>query len=166
MDDSFRFVALPSGLFEPWFGKSDAELAAAGARWTVVDASPGYPCRVSLVDAEVGETVLAIPFTHHDVQSPYRASGPIFVRPGAATARPEVDEIPALLRRRLLSLRAYDTAAMMIDAEVVPGAELEPVIRRMMRNEAVQYLHVHNAGPGCFNCSVVRGGAGATGSAT
>jgi hypothetical protein len=161
MDDSFRFVALPSALFEPWFSKSDAELAALGARWTVVDANPGYPCRVSLIDAEVGETVLAIPFTHHDVQSPYRASGPIFVRPGARTARPDVDEIPALLRRRLLSVRAYDAAAMMIGAEVVRGTELEPVIRQMMRNEAVRYLHVHNAGPGCYNCSVLRGGAGA-----
>jgi limonene-1,2-epoxide hydrolase len=69
-----------------------------------------------------------------------------------------VDEIPALLRRRLLSVRAYDAAAMMIGTEVVRGAELEPVIRRMMRNEAVQYLHVHNAGPGCYNCRVVRGG--------
>jgi hypothetical protein len=59
-------------------------------------------------------------------------------------------------------VRAYDAAAMMIGAEVVRGAELEPVIRRMMRNEAVQYLHVHNAGPGCYNCSVVRGVAGAT----
>jgi len=163
MDDSFQFVALPSGLFEPWFNRRDAELAALGARWAVVDANPGYPCRVSLVDAEVGEAVLSIPFTHHDVLSPYRASGPIYVRPGARTARPAVNEIPAMLRRRLLSVRAYDAAAMMIGAEVVRGAELEPVIRQMMRNEAVQYLHVHNAGPGCYNCSVVRGGAGATG---
>jgi len=159
MDDSFQFVALPSGLFEPLFSKSDAELASLGARWAVVDSNPGYPCRVSLVDAEVGETVLAIPFTHHDVSSPYRASGPIYVRPGARTARPAVDEIPAMLRRRLLSVRAYDAAAMMIGAEVVAGSELEPVVRRMLCNEAVQYLHVHNAGPGCYNCSVVRGGA-------
>jgi len=48
---------------------------------------------------------------------------------------------------------------MMIGAEVVAGSELELVVRRMLRNEAVRYLHVHNAGPGCYNCSVVRGGA-------
>lgn len=124
---------------------------------------PGYPCRVSLVDAGVGETVLSIPFTHHDVASPYRASGPIFVRRGAVTARPAVDEIPALLGHRLLSLRAYDATAMMVAAEVVQGSDLEPVLRRLLRDPAVNYVDVHNAAPGCFNCRVLRAGAAPAG---
>jgi hypothetical protein len=32
--------------------------------------------------------VLLLPFTHHDVSSPYRAAGPIFVRRGVKTATP------------------------------------------------------------------------------
>jgi hypothetical protein len=122
----------------------------------VADEKPGFPCRVSLVDAEPGEEVILVPFTHHDVGSPYRASGPIFVRVNAQTARPEVNEIPVLLRSRLLSLRAYDAAAMMVAAEVVEGKELEQHISRLFSDKRVEYLQVHNARPGCYNCEVRR----------
>jgi hypothetical protein len=122
----------------------------------VVDEKPGYPCRVSLADAEVGETALLLPFTHHDVASPYRAGGPIYVRAGARTAQPALGEIPVMFRHRLLSVRAYDAAAMMIGADVVKGTELEAAIERQLANEKVRYLHLHNARPGCYNCCVVR----------
>lgn len=160
MNGSFRLVALPSDRFARLFERSDAELESAGARRVVVDAKPGYPCRVSLADAEVGETVLAVAFTHHDVSSPYRASGPIFVRRDAATASPAAGEIPVMFRHRLLSVRAYDRAAMMVGAEVVSGQELEASIERLFAGDEVEYLHVHNAGPGCYNCRVVRVPAG------
>jgi hypothetical protein len=104
----------------------------------------------------VGETALLLPFTHHDVSSPYRASGPIFVRSGAKTAKPDVGEIPSMLIHRLLSVRAYDAAAMMVDADVVAGDQLDKAIQRLLGNNAVEYLHVHNARPGCYNCRVVR----------
>lgn len=156
MNTSFRFVALPHEVFAPLFNQSDAELAASGAARWVVDEKPGFPCRVSMVDAEVGETVLSLSYTHHDVVSPYRASGPIFVRRGATTATPGVDEIPVMLRHRSLSIRAYDAAALMVGAEVAEGTELESVIRRFFAREDVSYLHIHNAKPGCFNCRVER----------
>ncbi len=156
MNTSFQFVALPAERFEPLFGQSDTELLAVGARRMVVDAQPGYPCRVTLADADVGETVLLVSFTHHDVSSPYRASGPIFVRRSAATAKPAVDEIPDMFRHRLLSVRGYDEAAMMIAAEVVDGSELRDTIRRFFASAGVSYLHIHNARPGCYNCRVVR----------
>jgi len=156
MNTSFQFIALPSEQFAPLFSQSDAELQAIGARRMVVDEKPGYPCRVSLADAEVGETVLLIPFTHHDVSSPYRASGPIFVRKGVSTASPIAEEIPIMFRHRLLSIRGYDAAAMMVAAEVVNGTDLETTIRRLFTNEHVSYLHIHNARPGCYNCRVVR----------
>lgn len=126
------------------------------ARRVFVDEKPGFPCRVSLMDADVQETVLLLPFPHHDVASPYRASGPIFVRPGVATATPAVGEVPTMLRHRLLSLRAYDADAMLVDAEVVQGKELERAIAEAFSRPSISYLHVHNARPGCFNCSVVR----------
>lgn len=153
---SFQFIALPSQRFAPLFRQADAELQAVGARRQIVEENPGVPCRVSLADAEIGETVLLLPFTHHDVPSPYRASGPIFVRSGATTATPAAGEVPAMFRHRLLSIRGYDDAAMMLGAEVVDGTEIEDAIRRLFSNERVSYLHVHNARPGCYNCSVVR----------
>jgi hypothetical protein len=123
------------------------------------DHKPGFPCRVSLVDAEIGEEVILIDYTHQDADSPYRASGPIFVRANAETAKLEINEIPAMLSTRLLSVRAYDERGMMRDAEVVKGADLEERIRAFFANERVAYLHVHNAKPGCFNCRVERASA-------
>jgi hypothetical protein len=156
MPSTFRFVALPYEIFAPWFDLDETELAERGARRVQVEESPGAPCRVSLVDAEIGETALLLSYAHHDVASPYRAAGPIFVRRDAREAKPAVGEVPALLRHRLLSLRAYDDAAMMVGAEVVEGSGVERVIERLFSDDAVRYLHVHNARPGCFNCRVVR----------
>jgi hypothetical protein len=156
MNSSFQLIALPSEQFAQLFWQSDAELQAIGARRMIVDQKPGFPCRVSLDDAEVGETVILLPFTHHNVTSPYRASGPIFVRSGARTASPAVGEIPVMFRHRLLSIRAYDVAAMMVGADVVKGSELEDAIHRLFVKESVSYLHIHNAQPGCYNCCVVR----------
>jgi hypothetical protein len=121
-----------------------------------VDEKPGYPCRVSLTDAEVGETVLLLPFVHHDVESPYRASGPIYVRRGARRAAPAAGEVPLMFRHRLLSLRAYDRDAMMLNAAAAAGTELEAAISDLFAEPAVAYLHIHNARPGCFNCRVDR----------
>lgn len=163
MNTSFQFIALPSEPFASLFSQSDTELQAVGARRMAVDEKPGFPCRVSLADAEIGETVLLVSFTHHDVSSPYRASGPIFVRQNARTASPAVDEIPAMFKHRLLSIRGYDAAAMMVGAEVVNGSELEDTIRRLFANESVSYLHIHNARPGCYNCRVVRASQGTSG---
>jgi hypothetical protein len=152
----FRIVALPAETFRPLFAMDDRSLRERGARRMVADAKPGFPCRVSLVDAEPGERVLLLPFTHLDADSPYRASGPIFVREAAATATPPVNEVPAMLRSRLLSVRAYDRAAMMVAAEVVEGRDLEAAVDRLFADPDVGELHVHNAKPGCFDCRIER----------
>jgi hypothetical protein len=152
----FRLVALPLERFAHLFSVSDSELLNYGARRCIVDAKPGYPCRVSLADAELGERVILLPFTHHDTASPYQGSGPIFVREQVERAFPGVNEVPEMIRRRLLSIRAYDAAGMMLGAEVSEGNTLEDQIQRFFANAAVAYLHVHNARPGCYNCRVDR----------
>ena len=82
---SFRLVGLAAENFEPFFAMSDAELAALGARRVRRRrAAPAFPCRVSLADAEVGDELLLLPFEHLSTRSPYRASGPVFVRAGRA----------------------------------------------------------------------------------
>jgi hypothetical protein len=123
-----------------------------------VDEDGGLPCRVSLEDARPGETVLLLTHPHHDVASPYRASGPIFVRENAETARLATNQIPAMLERRLLSLRGYDVQALLEEAEVVEGRDLRQAIGAMFANHRIAYIHVHNARPGCFNCRVERAG--------
>ena len=156
MRTDFQFVALPIELFTHLFSMDDAELASIAARRVTVDEQPGFPCRVSLMDAPAGERVILTRFQHHEANSPYQAAGPIFVRELAQTARPEVNEIPVMFNHRLLSVRAYNKAAMMKDAKVVEGAALEKTIKHFFANEAVSYLHIHNAAPGCFNCTVKR----------
>jgi len=155
----FRIVALENERFDELRGMSDAERARRGVLRMRVDEKPGFPCRVSLVDAAIGEEVLLISYTHHDVESPYRASGPIFVRVAATTARPGANEVPEMLRARLLSIRAYDAGRMMIGAGIAEGRDLEEHIGRFFADPAVAYLDLHNARPGCFNCRVERAGA-------
>lgn len=156
MENAFCIVAADFERFAPLFELDDAALEELGARRMTVTEKPGFPCRASLVDADIGETVLLLPYVHHDTCSPYRASGPIFVREGARTAQPGPGEVPLMLRHRLLSLRAYDGDGTMINAEVVRGTEVEEAIGRLFADARAKYLHVHNAGPGCFNCRVER----------
>ena len=152
----FQLIALPAEDFHHLYERTDDELRQLGARRMTVDEKPGYPCRVSLADAEVGETVFLLSHMHHDVASPYRSAGPIFVRAGVATATPAVNEIPPMFRHRLLSVRAYDAEALLVGADVVHGEALEQTIRRLLEDPKASYLHIHNAKPGCFNCRVER----------
>lgn len=156
MHTDFRMVALERERFANLFQMADQELAAHGARRLLADEHPGYLCRVSFVDAALGESVILTPFRHHDVASPYQSLGPIFVREAATTAMPEVNEVPPMLRHRLLSVRAYDANAMMKAASVVEGRMLEESVREYFADGSITYLHLHNARPGCFNCLVRR----------
>jgi Protein of unknown function (DUF1203) len=153
---SFRISALPTARFKPLFALSDEELAARGAKRLIVDQCPGFPCRVSLVDAQVGEVVLLTNYEHQTASSPYRGAHAIFVRENAHEARPKVDEVPQVLRSRLLSVRGFDEEGMMIDADVVDGREIEPAIERLLANARISYLHLHNAKPGCYAARVDR----------
>jgi Protein of unknown function (DUF1203) len=86
--NSFKLVGLP---FEPiahLFALSDMELAACNARRIFATTKPGFPCRVSLADAEVGEELLLLPFEHQAASSPYMSSGPIFVAQGGDAGGP------------------------------------------------------------------------------
>ncbi len=152
---SFQISALPAAPFAHLFELSDAELAAQLARRIVVDKHPGVPCRVSLRDVAVGETVVLVHYEHLPVDSPFRASYAIYVS-RADRARPAPNEVPDVLRTRLLAVRAFDAAGMLVDADVCDGVALEPVIARMLAPTNAQYLHVHFAKPGCYAARIDR----------
>ena len=153
---SFRLVGLAAENFEPFFAMSDAELAALGGRRVVADAPTGFPCRVSLVDAAAGDELLLLPFEHLSTRSPYRAAGPVFVRRGVPRAVLAPGEIPPYVTRRVMSVRAYDADDMMVDADVCEGADVRGAIERMLADDAVAFVHLHNAKRGCFSCRVER----------
>jgi hypothetical protein len=153
---SFLIHALPADTFAPLFALDDDELRARDMRRMIADGRPVYPCRVSLQDATESERLLLLPYDHHPVSTPYRASGPVYVREAAVQAMPSVDEVPELLRRRVLSLRAYDAHGMMVWADVMPGTEVETGIAQLFELERTAYLHLHYAKPGCYACRVER----------
>ncbi|MCE9687967.1 DUF1203 domain-containing protein [Shewanella sp. AS16] len=156
MNTNFRMKAIEKRAFSELMNLSAQELEKLNASWVIADAKPGFPCRVSLQEAEIGERVLLVPFRHHDVNSPYRASGPIYVREHAEQAELDVNEIPEILTARLLSIRAYNHQHSMVHAEILQGAELASGIRQQFLKAEVSYIQIHNANRGCFNCSVYR----------
>ena len=154
--DTFRLVGIDPAPFEPLFALDDTQLAALGAKRCIATENPGFPCRVSLEDAAVGEELLLLPFEHQPGASPYRASGPIFVRRGARRRALAPGVVPDYVTRRLMSVRAYDATHAMVDACVCEGVKAAAAIERLFADPDVAYLHLHNAKRGCFACTVER----------
>ena len=67
------------------------------------------------------------------------------------------DEVPEALACRLLSVRAFDAADMMIDADVAEGKVAAELFERLLSNPLAAYLQVHNARRGCYAARVERG---------
>lgn len=153
---SFQIHALPAARFADLFVLSDADLHARNARRLVVSAHPGTPCRVSMVDAEVGETVILANFTHQPANTPFRACHAVFVREGAAQASFATGEVPAVLRTRLISVRLFDSDHIMIDADVVEGPALADALETAFEAADVDYVQLHYAKPGCFAAHATR----------
>jgi Protein of unknown function (DUF1203) len=157
--NSFQVTGIASAPFEPLFDLSDSALAKVNVHRVVATEKPGYPCRVSLADAEIGEELLLLPFAHQPADSPYKASGPIFVRKNALQAALARNVIPEYVRIRLISVRAYNRAHLMVDAVVCAGDETAAAIQTMFSSDEVEYIHLHNAKRGCFSCAVNRAGS-------
>ena len=147
---SFQITALEPNRFSRLFAMSDAELAEHLAVRMVATSKPGFPCRVSLADAEAGEEVILVNHQHLAATSPYQASHAIFVRKGVEQARPAVGETPEQLRSRTLSLRAFDDRAMIVAADLVEGRDLGPALERLLTDPAAAYVHIHFAKYGCY----------------
>jgi hypothetical protein len=147
---SFRITGLAPNEFEHLYGLDDERLAELGVIRYVVDKTPGFPDRIEMRDLEPGERALLLNYTHLDADSPYRSSHAIFVREGATQRYDRVDEVPAVMRIRPLSLRAFDSGDMLVDADLIDGSDIERLIERFFANPAVAYIHVHNAKPGCY----------------
>jgi len=152
----FQISALDVDRFKPLFGLDRETLSRAGVQRVIADSKPGFPCRVSLRDAEVGESLLLMNYEHQSMPTPFQSSHAIFVREWAIQARPDINEIPEMFRNRVLSVRAFDASGMMTDADLVEGVGLETQIERMLERGSVDCLHIHNAKPGCYAALVRR----------
>lgn len=151
---TYRIRGLDPADFAPFFALDDEALAARGAVRMSVTSKPGFPCRVTLSDLEIGQAVLLL--NHLSVErGPYRASHAIFVGQGGQRADYH-DEVPPALKRRILSLRAFDEEDLMVDAALAQPGEADEALRRLFANASVAYIHAHNALRGCFAAQVER----------
>ncbi|HET8750639.1 MAG TPA: DUF1203 domain-containing protein [Sphingomicrobium sp.] len=152
---TYRITGLDPAPYKPLFGLSDDELAERGiVRMTVTD--PTFPCRVSLTDRAVGESVLLVNHVSHDVANPYRATHAIFVTEAEQEPAEFVDRIPPVFEKRVLSLRGFDRDGMMADAVLAQSGEADARIRELFDNPEIETIHAHNATRGCFSAKIER----------
>ena len=104
---AYRIEGLAPAAFESLFGMLDGELAERGAMRVTADAPRGFPCRVSLRDADEGEELILLNHVSHDVDGPFRTAYAIYVRKNAGPPASYTDEAPSYLDSRTLSLRGF-----------------------------------------------------------
>lgn len=150
---NYMIQGLDPAAFAPLFELDEGTLARRGIVAQQVD-SAGYPCRISLENAPLHDRVLLLNFEHQPARTPFRAAHAIYVAASSRELRRYHNAIPPALQSRWLSLRAFDRAGMMVDADIVAGADAEPVIERLFEQEGVAYLHAHYAKQGCFAAEV------------
>jgi hypothetical protein len=147
---TYRITGLDPAPYKPLFGLSDDELAERGAVRMTVTEKPSFPCRVSLTDRDIGESVLLLNHVSHDVANPYRASHAIFVTETEQAPGEYLDEPPPVFATRVMSLRGFDVDGMMVDAMLAQPGGADAGIRKLFANRAIETIHAHNAGRGCF----------------
>lgn len=152
----FRITGLSPELFQPFYGLSDVELALHGAVRVLADSKPVYPDRIELRDAEPGESVLLVNYTHLPVETPFRSSYAIYVLEGSQSRYDRINEVPAVFRSRVLSLRAFDQRHMLCGADIAQGTDVEGLIERLLSDPRTDYIHAHYAKPGCFAARIDR----------
>ena len=152
---TYRISGLSPEPFRHLFGLSESELSEQGAKRYIADESP-FPDRIELRDADPGEALLLVNYAHQPADTPYRSSHAIFVLEGAEQAVEIHNRVPEVMRRRPLSLRAFDGDHMMMDADLVGGAEAEALIERLFANPEVAYIQAHSAKRGCYAARIDR----------
>lgn len=152
----FLISGLDPAPFRPIYGLAPDALAARGIERHLATGMPGFPDRVELRDAAPGETLLLLNYMHQPAATPYRASHAIYVREGAESPARLENQVPEMLRVRLLSVRAFDATGRMVDADVVAGSELEALITRLFANPDAACLHAHFAKRGCYAARIDR----------
>ena len=153
---TYRIQGLSPAPFAALFGLPDEALPERGALRVTADKDFGFPCRITLEDAQPGETLILLNHVSQEAATPYRASHAIFVREGANEPASYVDETPPVFAGRILSLRGFDAEGMMVDARLAAPGEADARIRELFEQPAIVAIHAHNATRGCFAARIER----------
>ena len=154
---TYAITGLSPDMFDQYRGLDDIALARLSARRVTATSKPGFPCRVSLEDAEQGEKLILLHHVSHDVSTPYRSAYAIYVREAAVEAANYRDTLPPVFANRPLAMRAFSTEGMLTTARLALPGQAEAAILELLGDEAIDYIDVHNAAHGCFAARVERG---------
>ena len=152
---AYRIAGLDKEPFEPLFGMDEAALAARNARRVRAEGG-GYPCRITLEEAEEGESLILVNHVSQEAPTPFRASHAIYVREAAAAPPVYRDEVPAVLQKRTLGLRGFDREGMLRGAVLAMPGEADARIRELFERPEVASIQAHTAALGCFLAKVER----------
>lgn len=153
---TYRITGLSPEPFAPLFALDDAELAQRNARRVTAAADQGFPCRVSLTDAKMGEQLILLHHTSHDVATPYRSAYAIYVRETAGEPADYIDTPPPVFEGRPLGLRGFGEDGLLKDARLALPGQADTAIRDLFADARIAYIHAHNAAHGCFAARVDR----------
>jgi len=153
---AYRIEGLAPAAFESLYGMMDGALAEQGAVRVVAEAARGWPCRVTLEDAQAGESLILFNHVSHDVATPYRSAYAIYVREGATAPAVYVDETPPVFEGRPLGLRGFDADGMLRGALLALPGEADAKIRELFERPEIATIHAHNAAHGCFAARIER----------
>jgi Protein of unknown function (DUF1203) len=153
---TYRITGLSPEPFADLIGADAAMLAERGAVRVTAAAKPGYPCRITLDDAEPGETLILLNHVSHDVATPYRSAYAIYVREAATETAIFEDAVPPVFENRPMAFRGFDADGMLCNAALALPGEADAKIRMLFDQPDIAYLHAHNAAHGCFSAKVER----------
>lgn len=153
---TYRIAGLNPAQHSHLFAMSDAELAAINARRLSATGNRGFPCRVSLRDADEGDNLILFHHVSHDVATPYRSAYAIYIRENAQVAAAYVDETPPVFEGRPIALRGFDADGILRNAALALPGQADARIRELFESEEIAYIHAHNAAHGCFSAAIER----------
>lgn len=153
---SYRIRGINPEPYAHLLGASEEVLAEEGALRVEAKCSPGYPCRVTLEDAEAGETLILVNHVSQDADTPYRATHAIYIRKGAREPAEYVDTLPPVFANRTLSLRGFDDKGMLANAALAMPGDVEAPLAALLADAKIAYVDAHNAAHGCFAARIER----------
>jgi hypothetical protein len=122
----------------------------------IANSNHGFPCRVSLRDADEGDALILFHHVSHEVATPYRSAYAIYVRETADAAAVYVDETPPVFEGRPIALRGFDADGNLLGAALALPGQADARIRELFESDDIAYIHAHNAAHGCFSAAIER----------
>ncbi|NNC72304.1 MAG: DUF1203 domain-containing protein [Sphingomonadaceae bacterium] len=153
---SYRIRGIDPEPYAHLIGAGEDVLEAANAVRVEAKSSRGYPCRVSLEDAEAGETLILVNHVSQDADTPYRATHAIYIREAAREPAEYIDTLPPVFANRPLSLRGFDDKGMLVDAALAMPGDVEAPLEALLADDKIAYIDAHNAAHGCFAARIER----------